>query len=862
MSGFGADPFGQEPFGDWNWAKQVLYDFIPELYRLSDTDGLLEAYAAGLAPSYINLRQKIRNFGELRDPLEVRTQYDEVVTVKLGRRFLEQAPIEQNGVRAEVDATRAFVTQRGRFSFDDLGKDLEVYGSSEPLNNVTVRVASLVSPTTILTDPPLVVDAGPVRWRLRGVVEDDPTRIHMEVVEGDLDEVAPGWILSDGFADFTILGRCQFQLATSERRLLTEREGSDGTLNGSGNLVSTTGLFAQRDVGKILTISGSEFFENEGRFEISEVLSAAEAVLTPLGTFSIVPDDEGPLQWAVRRVPELIVQGPQIPAGLVEQRGEKLLVSSAVLGSADVTAPAGRFTLDDVGKLLTIRADSTADSGTYEVAVVSSLTEVTLDTGASTLTAGPTEFFWELRTVTNYPEGVSLEIRAPSLLTSLAEDFAIEVDTREEEDVQRRWVASVSRWIGLKGTEDGYEYLGALTGFEVATQGLYRVSQEIYLAVLVAGGDAWAVGESGEGRSGTDGFLTSPGAAVRLTAASAVFSATDVGRQVAVSGSGSGNDGLRTIDKVISKTEIEFRAIDLATTPDASNGSLVWSVVRLYSEQGPFLPVLDEIDADYMTTLKGAAAFTVDKYCWETDWDTTLGAGDGFIEIDAVTPAVSSPFAISYSVTGARGDFNVVVGLGVGRWKLIDSGATEHFLETVPVLSDTGEVAETDGSLTTAGPDARLTTGVGATFTAADVGKRVTITGSLSANDGTYIISAFISGTEVTLDPNFLPPTIPDANNGALTLKVLHWTFEVVATTPPATGSATLEYVCAERLTCDYCKSNKVLVTASTALVMESPFERLFGRLNQGKPAHVEFVTNVGVETTATVTLSAEVVTP
>ena len=555
MSGFGDDPFGVDPFGDWDWAKQVLYTFLPEVYREQDVDGLLAKYAAGIGTSFTDLRLKIQEFGELRDPLLVRTQYDKVVPVKLGVRKIKQGRVVQKGVQAVVNSARALVTVRGRFSFSDVGKTIEVSGSTNSLNNTEVQIASIVGPKTVLTDPPLQVDAGPLRWEIREEVSQDESEIRLEVVSGDLEEVAPGWLLTDGLADFVVLARCQFRTAADERKHLTEREGVDGIINVSGNLVSNTARFAQRDVGKRISLDGSTYPENDGLFEITEVLSSTEAVLD--GSADFVAPDSATLHWAIRRRSEIVVRGPAIPQGVVEQRGEQASLASAAHPVYTMDLPSGTFTSDDVGKLITLRADSDADNGTYEVTAVNGLTsiEITSTDGVKTFASGA--YFWELRSVTDLEDEIELELRAPSLLSLLAQDFAIEVDARETEEEQRRWVSSVSRWINMKGVEDCYEMLGKLTNFDVATKGLYRVTLPLYLAVESSGGTVYSVGEDGDGRSGTDGELVD-GVPSTITSATAAFLPTDVGRQVYISGSGLGNDGHYTITGYVSATQLEI----------------------------------------------------------------------------------------------------------------------------------------------------------------------------------------------------------------------------------------------------------------------------------------------------------------
>jgi len=257
--------------------------------------------------------------------------------------------------------------------------------------------------------------------------------------------------------------------------------------------------------------------------------------------------------------------------------------------------------------------------------------------------------------------------------------------------------------------------------------------------------------------------------------------------------------------------------------------------------------VYDEINSDLMSTIH--AGFSVDKYCWEAGWDTQVS-----VTIEAVTPAVAAPYPIVYTISG-YGPWDVAVGLGVGKWRLEDSSTETFFLDSVPVeLPDTGAGRSgSDGSLTAA-----VLTAASAAFVAGDVGRRIRIGNSLGGFNGLHEIVTYVGPTQVELD---LDPTDTEAS-GTLEWQVVNWSTTVLATAPPATGAATLDYVCAEVLSCDFCKSNKVLITGTTSETLEDPMRQLFDRLEQTQPAHVELIQAVGVAPLASMLMTAEVVIP
>lgn len=940
MPGFGSGPFGSGAFGQYNWSRRVLFLSAPEIHRTVDLDNgeYFRLYTEAQGASFENLRLKIANFADLRDPRRVRTRYDETTLLRLGRVETIKGTVEQQGVLASVASSSVFTTRRGRFTFADVSKEITITGSSIASNNVSVVITNIVSPKEVLTNPILAPDAGPLRWELREVETSTDVETRVQIVGGDADVVTPGWILSDGFTDFTVLSRRLFKTEAEERKLLTLREGIDGSINSSLRFVSPTLALTSLDVGRRLSISGTVYPEtNGGKFEIVDVLSATECILD---STDIVAEPTGTLVWALLRDPEIVLSGSATLRGATEKEGNEGEIVTAG-PPATLEAIGAAFAEEDEGKLLTLHKPGDSNNGTYEVLNFITTERVELD---ATLALG-TDFRWELREPTDIGDETQVEVRAMSLLQFLAQDFGIEADNREEEEFQRRWVESVSRWIGMKGHEDCYSYLAELTGFTASVLPLNRVNQELYEVVGPAGSETYSVGESDDGRFGTDGSLNLVASLVQFSSPTAVFWDGDVGKHLEISGtSGGTNDGLYTVARFVDANTVEFRIVDTMTgTEDLQNSAISWAIVRLYASSAPTQPVHDEIMSDLMEHLKTSAVFTIDKFCWEqlpSPWSTLLGpgdAGDGRIFITSVDPPGSSVFPTEYTVVG-RGDFEVAVGLGEGRWRLTDSNSVAHFLGTVPTLHQRHE--GTDGSLTVSGPsnlfsspsarftaadvgrvvviqnalqpehnkawlvtsfvdintlelsssqalvtdgnngsiqwevllpdatgtDGSLTaprrfTVTGSPFVATDEGKRLIVSESASANDRQFVIETYVDANNVDL-ASYDAPTTPDVNNGSLVWGMFSYEFLVYATAAPTVAAASLEYICPEQITCDFCRSNKVLVTASTPYSLEKGLDRLRDRLEQGKPAHAEIVENFGVEVNASLNLTATVDSP
>lgn len=172
--GFGYGPFGGDPFGEWNWSRNVLYTSTPVLYRDADTSTgfLLRKYAEGLSYSFDNLRGHIQNMGSLRDAIQVRSEYSDAEFLVLGREVPPSGVTEQAGNLGLVETVGVFKAndRTAKFSPDDIGKQLFIRRSDVSSNNQqTFTITAFVSPKELTTDPAIVLDAGPVRWELRSL---------------------------------------------------------------------------------------------------------------------------------------------------------------------------------------------------------------------------------------------------------------------------------------------------------------------------------------------------------------------------------------------------------------------------------------------------------------------------------------------------------------------------------------------------------------------------------------------------------------------------------------------------------------------------------------------------------------------
>ena len=476
MPGFGHGPFGQYPAGTYKWSRQVLWDYLPELHRRTDADtggGKLEAWTEGIGPSFDSLKTLIRDYGDLRNPLAARSQYDQAVTLTLGPVIQTKGELLQRGVGASVDASWLLTAPTARFYSDSVGKELTISKSAEASNNRVVRIATVFSPTTVATWPSLDPDSG-LSWELREPVAVSGSTTVVDVEFGDVSGVSPGWILSDGYSEYEVLAR-----QTLKRT--TEREGSDGSIDSSGRFVLLSGQFTLEDIGKRITVFDSGTATNNGIWEIRNVVTDP---LSGLYTIAILDTalalDNGPFLWAMRSRPQLTLKttGASV-RGVAEQLGFDAVVTAVAPTTATFSMPSANFSSNDILKWLTLHGPG-INTGSFQVAAVDptnpNLVTVLRVGGAPSVVDLVTNLEWELRSSTKIGDARQVQLRATSLLSLLADDFAIQVDKLDNNDRQRSWVEHVSRWINRKGDAKSYSILGAISGYNITPYPLYHLS--------------------------------------------------------------------------------------------------------------------------------------------------------------------------------------------------------------------------------------------------------------------------------------------------------------------------------------------------------------------------------------------------
>jgi hypothetical protein len=761
----------------------VLFRLAPEIYRQLDLDqdNNFRKYTRGQRYSFDNLRHKAARFADLRNPLKVRSQYNEVVTLRLGPEVLVLGDLQQRGIDATVTATQEFTTPTGRFKFDDVGKELLFSGSVLPGNNRRVTVIRIISSTMVLTEPALTgPDATPFKWELRAAVVRDPSVRTVQIQSGYVDLIGLGWIVTDGLSTFEVVGRRHAHWNDPIRKSFVVQDGPDAAFDITGKLVVQSGVFTAEAIGQQiqtnganpnnvgvweitgisaggpsgttatvsaatlvditltglsgmtattvgarLRVAGAASVGNNGTFTITTFLSASSVivscatgvfpdaasgsivweVLTPPWNITIEQSgdrfpDQTPYYWALLPRAELDLKAVPQPRGVEEKNG----LQGSVVGANQFTAADGLFDNADAApvKHLTVRGSALGNDGIYEVTGV--VLPSTLNVTPAFPGGAESGLLWELRRATLIGDLTQVQAYPQPLLPIFVKDFGIEVDSRESEFLQRSNADHVGRWVNIKGIQKAYRVLGELTGMEVSVEKLWRISQELYLQLAASGysSQLLQVGDAAPGRTGQTGYLAFSGGRVHLLDATAAFLPSDVGLVVRVTKANDPlNSKLYTVDQYVSPTEVYFRSVDGASTPDyglggsAGDPMIWWSLERLYTTLEPRRPRMDDMNPDLLTDIVNYLApptdtFSMDRWCWEADFSTTVP----YIPVSVVPIAGQYLWQVTVATpVGQPGSAEVIT--VPDHWVFVDALGEEYGIETVPVAAGVGQWAFT-----------------------------------------------------------------------------------------------------------------------------------------------------------------------
>lgn len=870
MPGFGKGPFGGEPFGEWKWSRQVLYELIPELYRSSDPDGLMELFIESIRGQFDGQRRLIREFANLRNPEEIRTAFNVVTRLKLGPVLIPQGVLEQAGNDGSVDGLFQFVTPTGRFRETDIGKEIKISGSKITGNNRAVVVIKVESLTTIQTEPQIATDIGPLQWELRTEVSTPTDHIHVEVRGGDVAGITPGHFLTDGLADFEVLQRQMFA-QLGRLAFQAERESADGTIDATLRFASEDGSFGPEDVGKWLSISGSDFAQNNNRFEVKAIdMSVSPPRLTLAGFMAADTN----LFWAIMPRPILTLANRAVPAGVVEQEGvDGVLVGG---GSFVFTSSTANFTDVDVGKLLQLRGSTAAPLQDGQVRVVSVTDANTLVTDTAFVDA-ETSMYWELRSRTQTTgserKGVDAEIIATDDPSPGEHTVQIPSGNFLPTDIGLQLELSNS---SITGNDGSFTILATPDEETVVVAAGSLTVDEGPLTWQVVSGDFGKV----EVRAESLIKLFAPDFGIEID------NQESEARQ---------RSWVRHVNAWLDRKGHEDTYAFLA----AISGFFA-TVFALYRIDGPLLDALPNSvvfevgeDAVGRSGTDGALVsgglgtrFSADSAALAaTDVGRQIRIGNSIDSSNNklfTIALVIDPNTVEFTAAdgGVTPDFGVPSAVDPElAWNVVRLYSNEAPL--LPRFDDFNADALEDYIATTApaGDEFLVDKYCWETDWAGFVAVTVVSTTNIEGNR--YEILATPPATD--LIPTFGPKAPWDLpvwklRDSAGNLFVLEtrpdvvgadWTFDVIAdpVAPPAAGAATLEYQCLELGGCGYCKSNKIVVeiepgdiAAELGVAVERVLTRVLLRLNEHpKPIHVEIIPVFKQQLEATLLLTAEI---
>lgn len=902
---FGNGPFGNSTFGHFPWSERMLWDYIPELNRQQDAEigeDSLKKWTESQRYSFDRLLDKITNYTELHDPLTVPSKYTDSRKILLGTEVLPKATIEQRGVDGLVTPINEFYTKTGRFSQEHVGMVLAIKRSSVQGNNIECVVARVEDVNTIVTDPVLSPDAGKDRWELRPRTVRIPGTVTVQVRQGDVSEIGPGYILNDGFADYEVSARRLFPRSDDQKHL-TEREGVDGFIGGSPSTFTFTSPnlgVTQQDIGKYLFIEGIDT-DTPKRW----IAAVVDDTTVNLGGTS--EDDYAALagtirKWALLPFPELDLISNEPPKGVVEQEGLDLATTT---GPSAFSSSIIRLTSDDVGKKLAIKRllSYTSDAENFFITEIATVTGPT----TGTITDVPdvdTAQTWELRSATDVSvtdrDNSFVYVRAPSMVETFGRNFGTQVDTVELDIFQRRWIKRLTAWIDRKGTAKAYNDVAKLTqvtpdlhpydttpqsatGFTANPEALFCPTPALYWEALAAGSGGF-VGDIDEGvlrleefdvvgRTGADGSFIDTSDGVAFYSPTAVFKLNDESRVLRLARPTPAIVEVVEIVKFIDVNTVTIAQLygddGTVTTPsstDADNGTIGWAVGQIYVTTLPARVLGDDVDTDLATEIVQGAfvaaagaslvdgeTFTIDdgttSVVFEFDSNASVGGGNVAVTFTGGMTAAQVATAMITAINGSSSNvtaFNRSGGTAVSLSNqdptlLSDTVASANFSNLAPV-----------DPLPVFAPDYLCTAErfsvaapvyiVSAVLVGLNV-YEVNIVGTPWYLDTPEIVKTigywFIKDSSAT---EYFLESVPTANGTDGGTGRPKYKFQVKATEIPVVSTvtaATLDYDCPSVLSCDFCPTSKVLIDHAAP---GQAAQRILSRLVETKPAHVDFV--------------------
>lgn len=493
MPGFGEGPFGSFPFGEWPWSLFTLVQGVPGVYQEQDDlagAGALRALLEGLVPSLDGLRQKIRDYDDLRDPLKVQIDTDftdNVVIIRTDNQgdgtsivFISQGPDDDkfDGLRpgmtlTDLTGARFNITKIAKSALPDDVTNPPIdpatglpTGRHIVVDNIGQSSTELIPFTSslLVTDenPAPIGAIGSLLAIAPGAFVDGETftlndGVHPSVVfEFDTvpNGVAPGHVAVNISAASTAIDVADIMVAT---------------INGVSNL----NLRASNALGTVALVTITNFgagTAGNGSLWSETVANVGFVLIQPSGgAAGAFPLDPVGIDNGVALAPYVFnLQGSYIsgldiaPNRIVITWTEGGIVKNGFFTAAGL--PGG-----DLTDTATLNFSSSGP------ALAAGQIKLFNDSGAVIDAAS-------IRVTYTNVEAVPIEdavINAQNILAFLSGDYGIKLDRNDPEFLQRSYVNNAFKIWDVKGTALGYFVLGEYAGYFVSAQALYAISASI-----------------------------------------------------------------------------------------------------------------------------------------------------------------------------------------------------------------------------------------------------------------------------------------------------------------------------------------------------------------------------------------------
>lgn len=871
----------------------TVIEGVPSIYQEQDADigqGMLKALLEGLVPSLDGMRQKIRDYDHLRNPLLCPVEQDFLVaetilkTENLGdgtsRVFLSEGPDGDKftGLRPGMTLSDfrgvIFVickVARSSLALDFTDPPIDpATGVATGRHIIVANIGQVSTEFVPFTSGTQFSQENPTVTSSTGTIV---TVAPGSIIDGEIFTIDDGIntalifefdTVPDGVSGANVvvdISAAVSDVTVADAMVLAINAAAPLNLvasNGGGTLatvtIANTGTGVEGDVAWTDGVADAGFVVTSptgggpGAFIFSTVTQSDDGVRLAPYAFNAEGSYVDALDIALNRVTIEWTEGSVFRSGWFTSEGKPGgdLVDTSVIDFTVGAVGTGQITMYN-------------DSG------------VAIDANSILVTY----------TRDDSPPPEDAEIRAQSILAFLSNDVGIRLDRNDPEVLQRSYTNNASKIWDIKGTELGYDILGQYAGYFVSAKPLYSITEAVsvglpsnqvfeFPAGEVAVGSIVAVafaslidGETfnlddgvnpfivfefdtvPDGVSGSNVVVDISAAVSSVDVADAMVSAINAtGSLELVAGNGSGTTSLVTITN---QSTGELGNVTNWSDTVADSGFIITQPTggvngSLFTTVDPKRPKFDELILD---------ALPLDLFCFDASYPTEVQSvivtavesvrSEGSNKRVKVTVTTAEMYS-SFGRDGSLTDVDSVV-FEMENFARID--ATSYSFETsdfvIPVVgvgSVTWKVFKFEA------PNTITIFGIGTDVidlgrqSVGHTGRRYRITKTFTdpplADTGNWLFIDF-DGVVSYIESFIESPTTPG-----------DYEFEIVSATAPAAGTANVFLECEIVTDCTFCRASSLLVRISPSTILNFPealagdaLGRLILRLQQMIPGHV-----------------------